>query len=58
VRRNPTEGIVERAEQISSIEVIESELGVEVRTWVDPDREKYLVSRRRAIGGVREALRG
>ena len=46
-----TEGIVERAEQISSIEVIESELGIEVRMWVDADRQKHLVSRRRAIAG-------
>jgi FdhD protein len=46
-----TEGIVERAGQINSIEVVESELGIEVRMWVDPDREKYLVSRRRAIAG-------
>src|SRR5581483_7915497 len=33
-----TEGIVERAQQISSIEVLESELGLEVRMWVDLDR--------------------
>src|SRR5579864_9510871 len=46
-----TEGIVERAEQIGSIEVMESELGIEVRMWIDPDRQKYLVSRRRAIAG-------
>jgi FdhD protein len=45
------EGIVERAEQISSIEVIESDLGIEIRMWVDPDRQNYLVSRRRAIAG-------
>ena len=45
------EGVVERAEQIGSIEVIESELGIEIRVWVDPDRQKYLVSRRRAIAG-------
>jgi FdhD protein len=46
-----TEGIVERAEQISSIEVIESELGIEVRMWLDTDRAKRFVSRRRAIVG-------
>jgi FdhD protein len=46
-----TEGIVERADQISSIEVIESELGIEVRMWVDADRQKHLVFRRRAIAG-------
>jgi FdhD protein len=46
-----TEGIVECAEQIRSIEVIESELGIEVRMWIDPDRQKYLLSRRRAIAG-------
>lgn len=46
-----TEGIVERAQQISSIEVLESELGLEVRMWVDLDRQEYLASRRRAIAG-------
>jgi FdhD protein len=46
-----TEGIVDGARQISSIDVIESELGIEVRMWVDPDRQKYLMSRRRAIAG-------
>jgi FdhD protein len=46
-----TEGVVERAEQISRIEVIESELGIEVRMWLDPDREKFLAFRRRTIAG-------
>lgn len=46
-----TEGIVDGAWQVSSIDVIESELGIEVRMWVDPDRQKYLMSRRRAIAG-------
>jgi FdhD protein len=46
-----TEGIVERPDQIHGIEAIESELGIEVRMWLDPDREKYLATRRRAIAG-------
>ena len=46
-----TEGIVERAEEISSIELIESELGVEVRMWLVADRARSFVARRRAIVG-------
>jgi FdhD protein len=46
-----TEGIVARAEEISSIELIESELGLEVRMWLDVDRARSLVVRRRAIVG-------
>jgi FdhD protein len=46
-----TEGIVDRAEQVSSIEVIGNEFGIEVRMWLDAGREKYLASRRRAIAG-------
>jgi FdhD protein len=46
-----TEGIVERADQISSIEVIESELGIEVRMWLHENRDRTLAARRRAIAG-------
>ena len=44
-----TEGIVERADEIDSIELIESDLGIEVRMWLDADRAQNLVARRRAI---------
>jgi FdhD protein len=46
-----TEGIVERADEIDSIELIESDLGIEVRMWLDADRAQNLVARRRAIVG-------
>ncbi|QDW36124.1 formate dehydrogenase accessory sulfurtransferase FdhD [Bradyrhizobium sp. KBS0727] len=46
-----TEGVVERADEISSVEVIESELGVEIRMWLVADRSRSFVARRRAIVG-------
>jgi FdhD protein len=46
-----TEGVVERADEISSVELIESELGVEVRMWLVADRSRSFVARRRAIVG-------
>src|ERR1700756_5759760 len=46
-----TEGIVERAEQIASIEVIESDLGMEIRMWLNASRAASLVARRRAMVG-------
>ena len=46
-----TEGIVERADEIDSIEIVESELGTEVRMWLDPRRAGRLAARRRAIAG-------
>jgi FdhD protein len=46
-----TEGIVKRAEEIDSLELIENDLGIEVRMWLDADRAQNLVARRRAIAG-------
>jgi FdhD protein len=46
-----TERIVERASEIRSIEVIPSELGIEVRMWLDGDRAASLAARRRAMSG-------
>jgi len=46
-----TEGIVERAHEIRSIELIESELGIEVRMWLDGDRSAALAARRRSMSG-------
>ncbi|WP_029078360.1 formate dehydrogenase accessory sulfurtransferase FdhD [Bradyrhizobium sp. th.b2] len=46
-----TEGIIERADEIASIEFIESDLGVEVRIWLDRDRSDELRARRRAMVG-------
>jgi FdhD protein len=46
-----TEGIVVRASEIRSIELIPSELGIEVRMWLDGDRAASLAARRRAMSG-------
>jgi FdhD protein len=46
-----TEGIVERPDEIRSIDVIENDLGVEVRIWLVEHRAGPLVARQRAIVG-------
>ena len=46
-----TEGIVERAGDIETIELIPGELGIEVRMWLDGDRAAPLAARRRAMSG-------
>jgi FdhD protein len=46
-----TERIVERASEIRSIELVPSELGIEVRMWLDGDRAASLAARRRAMSG-------
>jgi FdhD protein len=46
-----TEGIVQRPDEIDSIELVESELGMEVRLWLGSHRADRLAARRRAIAG-------
>jgi FdhD protein len=46
-----TEGIVERPEEISSIEVLANDIGIEVRMWLHQSRAGALAARRRAIAG-------
>lgn len=46
-----TEAIVDRASEITSIDLISNELGMEVRMWLDGDRAATLAARRRAISG-------
>src|SRR5246500_788724 len=46
-----TEGIVERPEEISSIEVLANDIGIEVRMWLHQSRAGTLAARRRAIAG-------
>jgi FdhD protein len=46
-----TEGIVEQAGEIASIELIAGHLGVEVRMWLEGDRTAWLAARRRATVG-------
>ena len=46
-----TEAIVERRNEIRSIDLIPNELGIEVRMWLDGDRAASMAARRRAISG-------
>ena len=46
-----TEGIAERAEELRGIDLIESDLGVEIRMWLDEERIGSVHARRRAIMG-------
>jgi FdhD protein len=46
-----TEGIVKRADEIMSIELIETDLGVEIRMWLDEKRTRSFFGRRRSILG-------
>jgi FdhD protein len=46
-----TEGIIARAEQVTGIELIGSELGIEVRMWLEEQRGASFAARRRAIVG-------
>lgn len=46
-----TEGIVAHAGEIGSVELIDGDLGVEVRMWLKGDRTASLAARRRAMVG-------
>jgi len=46
-----TEGIVADAREIESLEVVETELGVEVRMWLSRPRSETLAGRRRYLAG-------
>ncbi len=46
-----SEGIVERAEEIREIEVVEHGPGIEARMWLAPGRGEALAARRRAMAG-------
>jgi FdhD protein len=46
-----TEGLIEKPADILSLEVIPTELGVEVRTWLPEDRAKTYAARRRSMAG-------
>jgi len=46
-----TEGIIARAEEMTDLELVENELGIEVRMWLQRDREQFVTARRRAIAG-------
>lgn len=46
-----TEGLVERAGQIRDIEVVETELGIETRMWLEAGAGAALAARRRRLAG-------
>jgi FdhD protein len=46
-----TEGIVQKADEIRSLDLVENDFGIEVRMWLNSDRSETLVARRRAIVG-------
>ena len=46
-----TEGVVRRPSEFSSIELVEHDLGIEIRMWIEPERAKSLAARRRSIVG-------
>jgi FdhD protein len=46
-----TEGLIEEPADILSLDVISTELGVEVRTWLPEDRAKTYAARRRSMAG-------
>jgi FdhD protein len=46
-----TEGQIERADQILSVEAIGFDQGIELRIWLDDDREALLRQRRRRLAG-------
>ena len=46
-----TEGVIDSLDQVRGLEVAQSNLGVEARLWLTPDRAERLAARRRRIAG-------
>lgn len=46
-----TEGIIQHVDEITSIEIVQSSLGIEVQIWLDGCRADALTARRRAMIG-------
>jgi FdhD protein len=46
-----TEGVIASAGEVQRLEIAESELGIEVRLWLDPSRSAALATRRRTMAG-------
>jgi FdhD protein len=46
-----TEGVIERANEVTALEVVESALGIELRLWLAPERGQALSLRRRTMAG-------
>jgi len=46
-----TEGVIETGAEAGEVEVVESELGLELRMWLKPERRARLATRRRHMAG-------
>lgn len=46
-----TEGLVDRPEDAGEVEIVSTELGVELRTWLGGDRQEAYASRKRSMAG-------
>lgn len=46
-----TEGLIDSSSEITSLEVIVTELGIELRAWLPEDRAKIYAARRRSMAG-------
>jgi FdhD protein len=46
-----TEGVIDSADQVTDLEIAESELGIELRMWLAPERGEALGLRRRTMAG-------
>jgi FdhD protein len=46
-----TEGIVSSADEIESLDIVESEAGIELRMWIAAPRQAALIARRRHLAG-------
>jgi FdhD protein len=46
-----TEGVIERPEEVTGLEITAGELGIELRMWLAPDRGQALSARRRTMAG-------
>lgn len=46
-----TEGLVDRPEDAGEVEIVASELGVELRTWLAGDRQEAYAARKRSMAG-------
>lgn len=46
-----TEGLIERPDEIASLDVVTSPVGIEVRVWLEATRAKAFAARRRSMAG-------
>ena len=46
-----TEGVIERPDEVTGLEIVQGELGIELRMWLAPGRGQALASRRRTMAG-------